>query len=282
MQIVGRSNMPPEELREIPTDRLDDPLFVLHPSESLEELESLYRSMHDHFQIDPIVVRPRGDRFEILSGHRRVMAARKFGMQKILARVVSCDDQGAVMTSLVANVQRVQHDVIEEAKAIAELVTRHSIDQKEIARRLGRSISYVEDRMDLLSLTSDIQELARSGRLQLGVASYLKRIPTEEDQILVGTDIVRRGYTTEEAKRLIDNFLKYKKEMLTAPKEKILEKAAEEPSMACTWCHQDRQVRFFRQLAICDECYRGLMFLSEQERRAERGQIQVSPSPAPP
>jgi len=259
-----------ETLKEIPVDLIDEPEILLHPSPDIAGLEELAKSIKEHQLIEPIVVRPKGDRYQIVTGYRRYLAHKKFGIPKVLARILPLDDKNSLLSTAVENIQRTDIDVIEEGKLYRSLIYEHGISLQEVASKLGKSVGYIESRIQLLDMPEEIQELCRRRELQLGVVPLLRKIERDEEKILVGSDIARRGYTVESAKYLIESFIKYRATMEEASSEEVLEKAEEEPVATCEWCREERQLKLFRSLAICDDCYRYLMYLYERERRRTR------------
>jgi len=259
-----------ETLKEIPVDLIDEPEVLLHPYPDIAQLEELAKSIKEHQLIEPIVVRAKGDRYQIVTGYRRYLAHKKFGIPKVLARILPLDDKNSLLSTAVENIQRTDIDVIEEGKLYRQLIYEHGISLQEVASKLGKSTGYIESRIQLLGMPEDIQELCRERKLQLGVIPHLRKIEDDDEKVLVASDISRRGHTVETAKHLIESFLKYKKTMTEAKPEEVLEKAEEEPIVMCEWCRQERRLKLFRSLAICDDCFRFLMYLYERERLSKR------------
>jgi len=120
-----------------------------------------------------------------------------------------------------------------------------------------------------LEMPEEIQQLVKARKLQLGVVPLLKRIANEREQIMLASDIAHRGYTVQEAKFLIDSYLKYREAEPEKPKEEVLEKAREIPLATCEWCKQEKPVTTFRQVAICDDCYKELIYLWVSAKKRE-------------
>jgi len=250
-----------EEIREIDVNLIDEPPILLHPETDIAYLEELAQSIRESGLLNPIIVRPKNGRYELVAGYRRWLACKKFGIPKIKARIVYMDDKEALISSAIENIQRTDQDPIAEAKLFRKLVYEHGMAPKEVAEKVGKSVNYVESRLELLEMPEEVQELVKAGKLQLGVVPLLNKIPNEQERLLVASDIAHRGYTVQEAKLLIDSYLKYKEAQPEKPPEEALEKAKEVPLATCEWCKQERPVNIFRQVAMCDDCYKELIYL---------------------
>mgnify|MGYP000220985076 CR=1 FL=1 len=260
-----------ERIEEIDISLIDEPPVLLHPETPLEELEELANSIKEIGLIEPIIVRPKGGRYELISGYRRYMAAKKFGIPRLPARIMEVGDKEALMMSATENIQRTDLDPVAEGELYAKLYYEHKLTIEEISKKVGKSHSYVKARIDLLDQPEEIKEMARAGKLKLGIIPHLKKIEDEKERIIVAEDLAKRGFTIEGAKYVIDAFLKYKKEMTEAKTEEVLQRAEEEPMFICEWCKQQKNYKFARSMVICDDCYRRLMFLDEREKYSKSG-----------
>jgi len=267
----------PEQLKEIPIDLIDEPDVLLHPVTRLDELEELANSIKQQGLIEPIIVRQVGDKYKLVVGYRRYLACKKFGIPRILARILPLSERDSLLSTAVENIQRSDIDPVAEGMLYHKLIYEQSYPIEDVAKKLGKSIGYIESRLALLEMPEDIQTLVRRKELKLGILPHLRKVPKDSDKVLLASDFAKRGFTIESAKRIIDAFLKYKEEMKGEKSEKVLEKAEEEPTATCEWCRQDKKVRFFRSLAVCDECYRELIFLQEKYRREQSQSVSVSP-----
>jgi len=256
-----------DEIVWLPVDQIDPPEILLHPETDIEELEELARSIRAQGLINPITVRAHKGRWQVITGYRRWLACKRFGIPEIPARIMEMGERGALLATATENIQRTDLDPVEEGKLYQRLVNDHSLSPGEIAEQLGRSESYINARMDLLGMPDDVQQLVKDKKLKIGIVPLLRRLSTEEERVMIASDLAHRGYTIEAAKHVIDAYLKYKKEMVGKPKEEVLKKAEEEPTATCEWCSQEKLMRTFRALTVCDDCFRELFYLYERERR---------------
>lgn len=268
-------------IKEIPVTLIDEPLILLHPETDLESLEELANSIRSQGLIQPIVVTQKGERYQLVAGYRRYLAARKFGIPTLPARIVQMDQAQILEASATENIQRTDLDPVAEGKLYHTLITQHGRTIREIANKLGKSETYIYARIELLNMPEPIQQLAKNHQIQLGIIPHLKKVPDPEDQILLASDISKRGFTIDAAQHLINSFIKYKEQLKNQPKEQILQKAIEEPLTECPWCLKQTQIKRIRQLTICDECYRRLMYLDEREKQTAKTQPPTTPNPPP-
>lgn len=155
-------------------------LFRTAHEYTAEALAELMDSIRVHDVIQPITVRPDGgDGFELISGERRYQACLLLGMESIPAYIIEADDQAALEMQIIENLQRKDVNPIQEAQGFAQLIDRHRLAAAEIARRIGKSPDYVQERVRLTRLIPEIQELVRSGEIPLKAGLKMARIPEE-------------------------------------------------------------------------------------------------------
>jgi ParB family chromosome partitioning protein len=147
--------------------------------ESLAELAASIRSAG---VLEPILVRPRGEQFEIIVGERRWRAAQLAGLATIPALVREATDAEALELGLVENLLREDLNPLEEAQAYQRLLAEFGWTQEDLAQRIGRDRSSIANALRLLRLPAGIQEDLRAGRLTMGHARALLALATEAEQ----------------------------------------------------------------------------------------------------
>ncbi|MGH2638221.1 MAG: ParB/RepB/Spo0J family partition protein [Rhabdochlamydiaceae bacterium] len=152
--------------------------------EDLGFIDGLIVSIKEKGVLQPILVRPVGDKFEAVSGNRRLEACKRLGLKKVPCYVIGLDDKQAYEVSLIENLQRSSLNAIEEAKAFSAYVDEHDYGGlSELARRIGKSEPHVSRRIALLDLPSKIQEQIISRRIAPSVGEelvYLNQIEVGE------------------------------------------------------------------------------------------------------
>lgn len=169
---------------------------------SPEKLEELAASIAANGVIQPIVVRPAGEEYEIVAGERRWRAAQKAGLERIPAMVQDVSDAKMVELALVENIQRAELSPVEEALAYQVLVERFHLTQEQIAHRTGRSRSTVTNTLRLLQLPKAVQQALLNNDLSMGHARALIPLPTKE-QLALTREIVAKGLSVREVERRV-------------------------------------------------------------------------------
>ncbi len=149
---------------------------------SPEGLEELSRSIAEHGVLQPLSVRTKGERFELIAGERRLRAAKMAGLREVPCLVMDVDMEKSGLIALVENIQRRDLDFIEEAEGIYQLIRLFGLSQEQAARRLGKSQSAVANKLRLLRLPEDVLHRLRAEGLSERHARALLRLPDAESQ----------------------------------------------------------------------------------------------------
>jgi ParB family chromosome partitioning protein len=194
---------PAEATAEVPLELLD--LNPHQPRGSLtpEGLKSLADSIRSSGILQPILVRRRAGRFQIIAGERRFRAAQQLGLATVPVTVREVPDDRLLELALIENIQREELTALEEAQAYQRLQEEFRLTQEEIARRVGRDRSTVTNTLRLLRLPRDVRELLAAGRLDAGHARALLAVDRGEDQIALARETARRGLSVREVERRV-------------------------------------------------------------------------------
>lgn len=166
-----------------------------------EALDELAASIRTTGVLQPLVVRRRGERYEILVGERRWRAARQAGLARVPAIVREASDAEALQLALVENLLREDLNPLEEAEAYQRLMAELGWTQEELARRIGKDRSSVANALRLLRLPDVIQEDLRTGRLTMGHARALLGLPTATAQLRVRDQILAQDWSVRATER---------------------------------------------------------------------------------
>ncbi len=166
-------------------------------------LAGLMLSIEDKGLLEPIIVRPVGDQFEVVAGMRRYEACRKLGWRRIPAHVVELDDREAFEVSLLENIQRETLNPIEEARAFRNYVEEYGYGgETELSRKVGKSQEYISRRIGLLSLPQKVQDQIMRRRIAPSVAQELTLL-NDEDAEEMADQIGTRGLSLRDVRRII-------------------------------------------------------------------------------
>ncbi len=172
-----------------------------------ESLEELSRSIKDYGILNPLSVRIRGSRYELVAGERRLRAAKLAGLKEVPCILLDVNMEDASLIALVENLQRRDLDFIEEANGINQLIRMFGMSQEEAARRIGKSQSAVANKLRLLKLPQDVLEGLRENGLSERHGRALLRLPEPEQQREVLMYIVDNSLTVAATDAYIDALL---------------------------------------------------------------------------
>jgi ParB family chromosome partitioning protein len=167
-----------------------------------EPLQDLTASIEAVGVLQPIVVRPNGERYQIVMGERRVRAARAAGLERIPAVVRTTEDDHLLRDALLENVHREDLNPLEEAAAYEQLLVDFGITQEELAARLGRSRPVIANAMRLLRLPGSVQRRIAARTLSAGHARAVASLEDPVQQERLADRIVAEGLTVRMAEEL--------------------------------------------------------------------------------
>ncbi len=166
-----------------------------------ESLEELTNSIKSRGIIQPIIVRPSsGNKYEIIAGERRWLAAQRAGLHEVPVVVVDADDKKALEFGIVENVQRHDLNSIEEAEGYKRLIDEFSYDQEQVAKFIGKSRSHITNSLRLLTLSNYITDLIKNNKISPGHAKILVGL-TNSDQI--AKKIIKKNLSVRQTENLV-------------------------------------------------------------------------------
>lgn len=168
-----------------------------------ETLHSLARSIREVGVLQPIVVRPREDGYELVAGERRLRAAKLAGLATIPAVIRETDDTEALREALIENLHREDLSPLEQAAGFRELLEELGASHDELADRLGYSRSHITNTMRLLQLAPETQRLVAEGRLSAGHARALLGLADEEAQEALALRVAAEELSVRQVEDLV-------------------------------------------------------------------------------
>ena len=179
-----------------------------------EKLEELAASIQEMGLLQPLTVRRRDGRWELVSGERRLRACKLAGLAQVPCLSIAVDDRSSSLLALVENLQRRDLEFWEEALALRRLVDDWGLSQEECARRIGKSQSAVANKLRLLKLPREVLELLREHGCSERHARALLPLEDGELQHRAAGQVVKLGLTVAQTESLVDKLLS------AAPKRK--------------------------------------------------------------
>ena len=177
-----------------------------------EALDELARSIKASGIIQPIVVRPIGNRFQLIAGERRWRAAQRAGLTKASAIVRQVSDELALEMTLVENIQREDLNPIEAARAFERLMAEFQLTQESVAERTGKDRATVANAVRLLKLEPIMQDWIEEGKLSAGHGRALLAVGDPQLRMRYAQRAARGGLTVRQIERLASRHARGRKE----------------------------------------------------------------------
>ena len=171
-----------------------------------EKLNDLTNSIKERGIIQPIVVRPsksQNEKFEIIAGERRWLAAKKANLDSVPVVILNVDDEKSLEFAIVENVQRQDLNSIEEAKGYQKLIDEFNYNQEKLSKFIGKSRSYIANSLRLLSLSPDVIEYMEKGTLTAGHARALIGVPNAG---IIAKKIIKNELSVRQVENLVKVF----------------------------------------------------------------------------
>ena len=199
----GTATVASEESNEIAIDLIDP--SVVQPRSAFDDakLDDLAKSISANGVVQPVLLRRKEGRFELIAGERRWRAAERAGLKKIPAIVRSVSDDKVLEIALIENIQREDLNPIEEARAYKKLIETLGLTQETVAVRVGRDRSYVTNYLRLLRLPEDIQNLLQIGRISTGHARTLLGVDQPDQQRRIARKVIEQDLSVRATEHLV-------------------------------------------------------------------------------
>lgn len=170
------------------------------------ELEELSESIREHGVLQPLLVRKKGKRYEIIAGERRYQASKIAGLKELPVIVKDVDDQVVMELALIENLQRSDLNPIEEARGYKQLIKASGMTQEALSKAVSKSRSTITNSLRLLDLPEAVQEYLYEGKLTAGHARAILAVPFEEQRIKLADKVVAEGLSVRATENLAPLF----------------------------------------------------------------------------
>lgn len=180
--ILGDVTRDDARVEELDIDLIKPNAFQPRKHFNKEEIEELTASIERYGVLQPLLVRRVGSAYEIIAGERRWRASKSCNLKKVPVIVLDLDEEKRFEISLVENIQRTDLNPIEEAFAYKTLIEKYSLTQEEVAKRIGKSRTYITNLIRLLSMSDKIKDDIIDGNLSVGHAKVLAALSLQEQE----------------------------------------------------------------------------------------------------
>lgn len=172
------------------------------------KIEELATSMKQHGVLQPIILREKGSKYELVAGERRWRAAAKAGLDTIPAIVKEFSDADVMEIALIENLQREDLNPLEEALAYKTLMDEFGLTQEELSKRVGKSRSQIANTVRLLNLEQEIQNLVLEDLLTAGHARALLALQEKKERIKLAKKISEENLSVRQTEEIVKAFSK--------------------------------------------------------------------------
>ena len=195
-----------------------------------DRLQQLAQSIQENGVIQPLIVRRKGERFELVAGERRWRAAKLANLSEVPVVLQDVADERVLELALIENIQREDLNPIEIAQAFDRLCRDLSLSHEQIAQRTGKDRTTITNMLRLLKLPGDVQILVAEHRLSIGHARAILGLPTPELQRELAETAAAQGMSVRQVERTVQR--------MTTPREaKTVEEAKQDPNVK--WAAQE-------------------------------------------
>ena len=203
--------------KQVAVDRITTSPFQPRRSFDEAKIDELASSIRNQGIIQPLIVRPKNDGFELIAGERRWRAAMRAGLSHVPVVVRDASDHEAMQIALVENLQREDLNSIEEANGYRRLQEEFHWSQEEMAEKVGKSRPAIANSLRLLTLPSEVQQEVASGNLPAGQARALLGLHTEPLILSACREVIAKGLSTRDTEKMVRTLLVGRRRRKQAP-----------------------------------------------------------------
>ena len=166
-------------------------------------LQGLADSIREHGVVQPVIVRPKGNTFELIAGERRLRAAQLAGLSEIPALVRDYTDRETAEIALIENLQREDLNPLEEGLAYRRMIGEYRFTQEKMAELVGKSRSYVTNMMRLLDLCEEVKTMVMERKMTAGQARPLLGLDNAAEQIALARRIIKEDLSARRIEEIL-------------------------------------------------------------------------------
>lgn len=242
---------------EVSLDQILDPERPIRSDLSPESVEDLAKSIKQFGVINPLVVRKVGEKYEVVTGHRRLVASEIAGLVKVPIIITDKPNTINDLIKVHENLYRKDLNPVDEADYINYLIKTHKLSPSKVAELIGRSHQYVSDRLSVLNYPEDLREALTHGRVVFSVARELNKIDNKETQREYLEYAIKHGITPNVAKMWQQDLRRQEEVGVEDPKVAPVSTPpakSQEYSVDCALCNNPVPLRESRAIYTHNSC----------------------------
>lgn len=266
---------------ELAPDEILPPLTPMRDEIDAQAFAELVSSIRANGVLQPVVVTPEGDKYRLIAGFRRWLAAQEAGAVEIPAVIRDASELQRLEVMLQENLIREATDPIKEGEVFAKMQDEHGLSTEEISQLIHKSPSYIHSRLRALRAPADLQDALRTGRISLSVALELVKCVRDQDRAWLLSHAMDRGATVDTVRRWVAEANMRAASQPQAPAIAEGQLPAAIPSVMMTICEWGRhevpmdQTLSFR---VCGEHFTFLTSLREVVAREDAARAKAGES----
>jgi ParB family chromosome partitioning protein len=242
---------------EISLDLIDQPAQAMRQSLTPESVEDLVRSIRQFGVLQPILVRQKDGRFEIIAGHRRFTATKLAGLAKIPCVVANLSADMADIAKIHENIYRADVNPVDEATYLDYLIKTYKLSTQKLAEQIGKSSSYVLDRLSILSYPDELRQALARGQVKITVARVFSRITDPQKLHEYLRYAIASGITPQVAEGWYSDWKRQQRGEFEEPKEQPNSPFIDQykpTEVTCLICAIDLPMMYARIAYLHDDC----------------------------
>ena len=178
-----------------------------------EQLIELRDSIKEFGILQPLILKRQSDgEYLLIAGERRLRAAAMAGLDRVPAIIRDADEEEINLIALVENIQRENLGYIEEAKAYKNIMEKYDMSQMELSEKLGKNQSTISNKIRILTLPEDIQEMLAENRLTERHARALLKIEDNRIRKVILDKVIKHGFNVKQTEKLVEDYLTQKEQ----------------------------------------------------------------------
>lgn len=267
-----------QNIVEVPIDNLLEPETPVRLNPNDESILELAESIKTLGLLQPILVRPEGDKYRVVAGHRRFLACRVAGLEKVPCIIDQHGKEKELEVMLAENIARKDMSPIEEAAFFKEAIDKLGHTPKSLAETIGRSRSYVVQRLRLLEYPPEIQKAVHEGKIKVGAAEVLAQIDDAEVRNRYLQDAIERGVsvkTLELWRDIYEQNKQFREAGATDPRQMEYTMPESHLYGRCELCGEQRLFGDLASMILCSRCRKLIaLFWEEYKKGLEQEQTE--------